>query len=82
MKRTLLTRIHPICVTLCLSVHLSVHQWMCSSIVDVNTTSDRLIIEQLGHEITQKDRGRDREMEKGDKRWRKGCRERVGGGVR
>lgn len=34
---------------------------MCSSIVDVNTTSDRLIIEQLEHEITQKDRERERE---------------------
>ncbi len=33
---------------------------MCSSIVDVNTTSDTLIIEQLEHEITQKDRLRDR----------------------
>lgn len=59
-----------------LSVYLSVHQWMCSSIVDVNTTSDRRIIEQLGHEITQKDRGRAREMETGDKRWRKRCGER------
>lgn len=38
-----------------LSVHLSVHQSVRSGIVDVNTTSDRLIIEQLEHEITQKD---------------------------
>lgn len=29
---------------------------MCSSIVGVNTTSDRLIIGQLEHEITQKER--------------------------
>lgn len=35
------------------SDYLSVHQ----SIVDVNTPSDRLIIEQLEHEITQKEGG-------------------------
>lgn len=46
-----------------LSVHLSVHQSVRSGIVDVNTTSDRLIIEQLEHEITQKDREREREGE-------------------
>lgn len=28
---------------------------MCSCIVGVNTTSDRLIIEQLEHEITQRE---------------------------
>lgn len=44
-----------------LSVHLSVRQSVRSGIVDVNTTSDRLIIEQLEHEITQKDRERERE---------------------
>lgn len=48
-----------------LSVHLSVHQSVRSGIVDVNTTSDRLIIEQLEHEITQKDRGRGRETGRG-----------------
>lgn len=45
-------------LTVYLPVHLSVHQCMCSSIVDVNTTSDRQIMEQLEHEITQKDRER------------------------
>lgn len=37
---------------------------MCSSIVGVNTTSDRLTIEQLEHEITQKDRERGRETDR------------------
>lgn len=37
-------------MSICLSI--SVHQCMCSCIVDVNTTSVRLIIEQLEHEIT------------------------------
>lgn len=46
-----------------LSVHLSVHQSVRSGIVDVNTTSDRLIIEQLEHEITQKDRERKKARE-------------------
>lgn len=46
-----------------LSVHLSVRQSVRSGIVDVNTTSDRLIIEQLEHEITQKDRERERGRE-------------------
>lgn len=45
----------PCSVSNYLSVHLSVHQSVRSGIVDVNTTSDRLIIEQLEHEITQKD---------------------------
>lgn len=47
------TRMHPAeCLSDYLSVHLSVYQCMCSCIVDVNTTSDRLIIDQLEHEIT------------------------------
>lgn len=53
--------------------YLSVHQ----SIVDVNTTSDRLIIEQLEHEITQK--GGVREEGGGEKGERRG--ERRGGGT-
>lgn len=51
-----------------LSVHLSVHQSVRSGIVDVNTTSDRLIIEQLEHEITQKDREREGERQREGKR--------------
>lgn len=55
-------------------VHLSVHQSVRSGIVDVNTTSDRLIIEQLEHEITQKDRQREREKERDRQRLREGPR--------
>lgn len=54
-----------------LSVHLSVRQSVRSGIVDVNTTSDRLIIEQLEHEITQKDREREGERVREGPRTRK-----------
>lgn len=57
------------CPSICPSV------CVCSGIVDVNTTSDRLIIEQLEHEITKKDRESEKERQKKkDERQRKSVR--------